>query len=232
MKNIVAVAATIMNNQPKIDYEAFKLETLKAFPNLKLDQYDEEMIAYANEHKVPIIQLEGLAFLKQIVRLHKPQTILEIGSAIGFSASQMAKCSNAQIITIERDELMYQEALKNIEKQNLQNRINIHFKDALEAFDLVKDMRFDMLFIDAAKGQYRRFFEMYEPLLNEGGIIVTDNLTFHGLIFEEIKDRNLRQLVRKIKEYNAFLLENENYETSIFQIGDGISISIKKEGTK
>lgn len=198
--------------------------------NLKFNEIHESMREYAKVYDVPIIQDPGLAFLESIIKIKKPKNILEIGTAIGYSSSRMALSSNAHIYTIERDKEMYDLALDNINKLGLKDRITVIFKDANEAFDDVKDVSFDLIFIDAAKGQYTNFFKLYEPLLSSDGIIVCDNMLFHGLVLsnEEIKSRSLRGLIRKLKAYHEFLLNNESYETSIFDIGDGMSISVKK----
>lgn len=196
--------------------------------NLKFSDYFNEMREFANLNNVPIIQDEGLAFLETIVRIKRPKRILEIGCAIGYSASRMALASNATIYTIERDEAMYHEAQKNIKNLKLEDKVHIIFNDALNITNELDGLQFDMIFIDAAKGQSRRFFEKFEPYLTEFGVIVTDNMSFHGLIHEKIYNRNLRQLVRKINEYHEFLLNNESYDTSIYDLGDGMAVSIKK----
>lgn len=197
--------------------------------NLKFTDYELELRDYAIENNVPIIGDEGLSFLEMIIALYKPKNILEIGTAIGYSAERMARVNNSNVVTIERDEVMYKKALETIDTLKLNNQVEIIFKDALEAFDDVSDKKFDMIFIDAAKGQYKKFFEGYTKYLNKGGIVVCDNMLFHGqLENEEIKSRNLRALVRKIKDYHEYLLSNDDYYTKILDIGDGMSISIKK----
>ncbi len=196
--------------------------------NLKFNDYIISMRDYAKENNVPIIQDEGLAFLKAIVKLYKPNKILEIGCAIGYSSSMMSLYSGASVVTVERDPKMYEEASKNIKALGLTDKIKIIFKDALLIEDELKGEEFDMIFIDAAKGQYTKFFEKFSPYLKDKGIIVTDNMLFHGLLDTEIKNRNLRQLVTKLKKYHTFLLENEEYDTSIYDLGDGMALSIKK----
>lgn len=197
--------------------------------NLKFTDYELELRDYAIENNVPIIGDEGLSFLEMIIALYKPKNILEIGTAIGYSAERMARVNNSNVVTIERDEVMYKKALETIDTLKLNNQVEIIFKDALEAFDDVSNKKFDMIFIDAAKGQYKKFFEGYTKYLNKGGIVVCDNMLFHGqLENEEIKSRNLRALVRKIKDYHEYLLSNDDYYTKILDIGDGMSISIKK----
>ena len=200
--------------------------------NLKFSSFELELKEYAKENNVPIIFDEGLAFLEMIIRLYKPKRILEIGTAIGYSAIRMSQVSNSEIVTIERNIDMYNEAVKNIEKAGLSNKIKVIFKDALEAFDNVKDYEFDMIFIDAAKAQYTKFFNLYTPLLTDKGIVVCDNMLFHGLVEDEAnyekQSRSVRGLIRKLLAFHQSLLENEDYITSIFNIGDGMSVSVKK----
>lgn len=195
-----------------------------------LSQELENIKSYALAHKVPIMVDEGLDFLLMIVKVLKPKRILEIGTAIGYSAIRMALVSEATIDTIERDQESYEIAKKNIILLNMQDRINLHLADALLFDESVLTEKYDLLFIDAAKAQYIKFFEKYTPLLNENGVVLTDNLLFHGLVTtdEEIASKNLRSLVRKINEYNHWLKENELFDTTFFAIGDGIAVSVKK----
>lgn len=195
-----------------------------------LSQELENIKSYALAHKVPIMVDEGLDFLLMLVEVLKPKRILEIGTAIGYSAIRMALVSEATIDTIERDQESYEIAKKNIILLNMQDRINLHLADALLFDESVLTEKYDLLFIDAAKAQYIKFFEKYTPLLNENGVVLTDNLLFHGLVTtdEEIASKNLRSLVRKINEYNHWLKENELFDTTFFAIGDGIAVSVKK----
>lgn len=200
------------------------------FPNNKLIK---DMRSYAEKEKVPIIQDEGLTFLLFLIKTKKVRNILEIGTAIGYSAINMAMQSlDINIDTIERNEEMYNQALKNIKKAKMTERINVHFKDALEVDINEFNRKYDLIFIDAAKAQYIKFFTLYEPLLSDDGVIFTDNLLFHGLVnnSERIESKNLRNLVTKIENYNEWLANNEKYDTSFFSIGDGIAVSVKKNG--
>ncbi len=189
-----------------------------------------EIRTYAKEEKVPIMMDDGLKFLIEYIAKNKIQSVLEIGTAIGYSAIMMALSNpSLTITTIERDEKRYLEALKNIKKLNLEDRITLIFNDAL---DVNLSEKYDLIFIDAAKAQSIKFFEKFEKNLNPSGTIITDNLKFHGLVDkdeEEIESRNLRTLVRKIKEYISFLKGNINYKTDFYELGDGISISKRIE---
>lgn len=201
--------------------------------NLKFDDFDLKLKEYAKENNVPIIFDEGLAFLETIIRLYKPKRILEIGTAIGYSAIRMHKVCNSFITTIERNEKMYEQAINNVKESGFEEYINVIYKDALLAFDDVKDLTFDMIFIDAAKAQYTKFFDLYTPLLSKGGIVVCDNMLFHGLVENDEQYMNqtraVRGLIRKLANFHKVLLENEDYDTSIFEIGDGMAVSVKKD---
>ncbi|HOI47114.1 MAG TPA: O-methyltransferase [Bacilli bacterium] len=184
---------------------------------------------YATNHKVPIIQDEGLVFLIQLIKIKKPLRILEIGTAIGYSAIQMTRFSEAMIDTIERNPEMVQLARDNIKTFHYGDRIFVIEADALE-LDLTKlKSTYDIIFIDAAKAQYQKFFERFSPLLSEDGIIISDNLAFHGFVYDDqIKSKNIRGLVRKIEQYINWLAQHPNFNSLFFDIGDGMAVSERK----
>lgn len=184
---------------------------------------------YADENNVPIMDKKGLKFLVDYIKFNNVKSILEIGCAIGYSAINMALADdNITVTTIEKDEVRYLEALKNIKRFNLDKKINLILGDAL---DLDIKEKYDLIFIDAAKGQYINFFKKYSDNVKEDGTIVSDNIYFHGLIEqnERIEKRNLRQLVDKIKKYILFLKDNNEFETEFFKVGDGLAISKRRK---
>ncbi len=184
---------------------------------------------YATINNVPIMQDEGIDFLTTFIMKKQIKNILEIGTAIGYSAIMMAKTSNdIHITTIERDETRYMEALKNIKKFNLEDRITLIFNDALNV-NLEED--FDLIFIDAAKGKNKDFFEHFEKNLAINGYIVTDNMYFHGYVEmneEEIPSKNIQGIVRKIKDYTYFLENHMLYKTTIYKVGDGVAVTERR----
>ena len=187
----------------------------------------EELEEYAKENNVPIMQKDGIEFLTNYIKDNNIKNILEIGSAIGYSAIKMALVdSDIKVTTIERDIDRYNVAVKNINDFNLNDRINIINADAL---DIKLNDKYDLIFIDAAKSQYIKFFEKFEKNLNTNGVIVSDNLSFHGLVEDDSKtnNRNTKQLVRKIRKYIDYLKENPNYKTTFYELGDGVAVSIK-----
>ena len=193
----------------------------------------KEMERFAEANNVPIIERDSIIFIDKYIKLNGVKKVLEIGTAIGYSAILMACASkDVEITTIERDEKRYKEALKNIRACEMDKRIDVVFDDALDVN--LAGYKYDLIFIDAAKGQNIKFFEKFKNYLNEGGIIITDNVNFHGLVKnpERIESKNVRQLVDKIIEYREYLADHDEYVTKFYDIGDGLAISFKKNDEK
>lgn len=182
----------------------------------------------ARKRGIPLMLDDGMDFMLDYIYKNNVKSILEIGSAIGWSSMKMALVSSdISVVTIEKDTYRYNEALCNINDMNLGSRISIYNMDACE---FETDKKFDLIFIDASKGKNKLFFEKFCNNLTEKGAIITDNLSFHGLVQNDslIKTKNQRGLVNKIKDYISFLENNTEYVTEFVNIGDGISISKKK----
>lgn len=190
-----------------------------------------ELEKFAMEHRVPIMEPGGIETMLQIMRIQNPKRILEIGTAIGYSALRMADAiSDTQIITLELDEERIALAKENIKKANMENRITILEGNALDLYDQVAAFgSFDAIFIDAAKGQYTKFFAMYKSLLTENGCIYTDNVLFKGLVAEENQSENKRlsSVAAKIKQFNQWLFEQKDFISVIIPVGDGLAVSKK-----
>lgn len=189
----------------------------------------EDLERYATEHNVPIMQKDGMTFLTDYIKEHKNiKNILEIGCAIGYSSICMALVrDDIYVTTIERDRERYLKAIENVKAFHLEDRITILFQDAL---DVSLKEQYDLIFIDAAKSQYIKFFEKFTPYLKENGVVFSDNLDFHGYTKQEtrIESKNLRQLVNKIRKYIVYLQEHPNFITEFYEIGDGIAVTKKK----
>ena len=189
----------------------------------------KEIKEYADINNVPIMMDEGINFLTNFIIKKQVKNVLEIGTAIGYSSIMMCLCNpNIVVTTIEKDEKRYFEALKNIKKLKLEDRITLIYNDAL---DVKLDDKFDLIFIDAAKAQNQRFFEIFEKNLKPHGSIITDNMNFHGLVeknIDDIQSKNLKALVRKVKDYKIFLEKNSSYHTEFYDEGDGIAVSTKE----
>ena len=187
-----------------------------------------EIEKYAKENNVPIIEKESICYIMKYIKEHNVKNILEIGSAIGYSAILMASSNQPTMVTtIERDESRYMECLKNIKKCGLDKKINVVYQDALDVN--LTGVSYDLIFIDAAKGQYTKFFEKYKYFLKDNGTIITDNIKFHGYVgnSDAIESSNLKSLVQKIEGYIDFLKNNTEFTTTFYDIGDGLSVSKK-----
>lgn len=185
----------------------------------------EELEIYAKENNIPIMLPDGIEFMCNYIKSNNIKNILEIGTAIGYSAIKMASVNNnIKITTIERDKDRYDKAICNIEKFNLTNRINTIYGDAM---DIEIDGCYDLIFIDASKGGSIKFFEKYKKNLNKNGVIITDNLSFHGLVEDESLaiTKNQKGLVKRIKKFIEFLDNNQEFVTKYINVGDRISIS-------
>lgn len=193
----------------------------------------DELRHYAEQYNVPIMDKISTEFVKQLIRIKDVKSILEIGTAIGYSAMHFASCDpSINVWTIERKEEMYEQAISNIKDFGYESQVNVIFSDALEAFELLPtDQSFDMIFIDAAKAQSQKFFELYEPLLKDDGIIITDNILYHGFVsdIEIVRNRNVKQMVKKVQKYNDWLMNHDKYKTTLINIGDGMAISKKEK---
>lgn len=192
-----------------------------------------EMERYAKTNNIPIIEIESIKFIMKYIKLNNVKSVLEIGSAIGYSAILMANASpDVEITTIEKDEKRYREAVKNINKCGLDKRVDVVYNDALEVN--LAGHSYDLIFIDAAKGQYIKYFDKFCHYLNKGGVIITDNLNFHGLVNKKntVKSKNLRGIIDKIEKYIEYLKNNKEYITKFYDIGDGLSVSIKRNNEK
>jgi predicted O-methyltransferase YrrM len=194
-----------------------------------------EMEFYAREHHVPIMELEGIESMLQLLRIQGSKKILEVGTAIGYSALRMAEAlPGAQIVTIERDDERAQVAVGFIERSAYKERITLIKGDAIEVEEQISGHApFDAIFIDAAKGQYKKFFEMYSSYLSSDGMIITDNVLFKGLVAEpEIESKRIRNLVKKIDDFNKWLMKHPDYISVILPVGDGVAISKRRGESK
>ncbi|WP_419958639.1 O-methyltransferase [Psychrobacillus psychrotolerans] len=191
-----------------------------------------EMERYAKDYHVPIMQLMGMESLLQLLSLQQPKSILELGTAIGYSSMRMAtKLEEASIVTIERDEAKAELAKDYMQRADLQHRIQVIIGDALEiSATELGDLTFDAIFIDAAKGQYKNFFEKYAPFLNDGGVIYCDNLLLNGLSELPMSEvpRRKRTMVRNQHQFMEWLMNHPDYDTAFLPVGDGMLVSIKR----
>jgi predicted O-methyltransferase YrrM len=196
----------------------------------KSDGILKELEEYAMLHHVPIIQPEVARLLFITGRLVKPKRILEVGTAIGYSAILMSQIlePGGKIDTIDRSEKMILLAKENIKRAHLGDSINIITGDALDVLQCL-DKSYDMIFMDAAKGQYSEFLPECLRMLKANGVLFSDNVLYKGMVAsDELIVFRKKTIVKRMREYLEMICNNEMLETSIIPIGDGVAISYKK----
>lgn len=198
------------------------------------ESYLVELEKYAELNHVPIIHPEVAQLIKVLLNIAKPKRILEIGTAIGYSALIMASAieRDGRIISIEKREDMINIAEKNIHDSGYSDMIKIIKGEAEEVLPNIND-EFDFIFIDAAKGQYMEFFPHCIRNLADGGIIVSDNVLYKGMVAsDELVLRRKKTIVKRMRSYLDYITNNKDLESSVIPIGDGVAITYKKEVEK
>lgn len=189
---------------------------------------------YANKNNVPIIFPEVEQFIRVLLKISNVKNILEIGSAIGYSSLVMAEStpSNVRITTIEKGKDMYKIAKENINQSKYKDKVKIIEGDARDVIPELEE-KYDFIFLDAAKGHYLEFFNDCTKKLNDEGIIVSDNVLYKGMIAsDELVIRRKKTIVKRMRNYLEYISDLDGYITSVLPLGDGVSITYKKEGDK
>ena len=199
---------------------------------MKIDMNKQELEKIkqkALEEHIPIIMDDTLEVIEKYLKENKPHKILEIGTAVGYSAICFTEilAEDGQIDTIERDTERVKEAKENIKKAEVENKINIYEGDAVEILPTLKN-KYDVIFIDAAKGKYPFFLKEALRMLNTNGIIFADNILYKGYVMSDYNKHKQRTAVRNLREYIKEVEENPELETEILEVGDGLAISKKK----
>ena len=193
----------------------------------RISKLIKEIEEYGTLKNVPIMSEDTIETIKNIITVNEFHTILEVGTAIGYSTICFASTPGVTNITsIERDPIRSAIAVNNVKKSELKN-ITLRHTDALE---IELNDKFDLIIIDAAKSQNMKFFNKFKENLNEDGIIIIDNLSFHGYVnqTERIKSRNLRQMVNKIRKFIDFLNNNEEFTVKYIEVGDTLGVCKRK----
>lgn len=178
------------------------------------------------EEHIPIIMDDTLEVIEKELKLNPPKKILEIGAAVGYSAMCFSEflSEGGKIDTIERDEERIQEAKENFKKVGVEDKIHLYEGDALEILPTLNG-KYDMVFIDAAKGKYPFFLKESLRMINDNGIIFADNILYKGYVMSDYNKHKQRTAVRNLREYIKEVSENPNLETEILEVGDGLAIS-------
>lgn len=182
---------------------------------------------YAIDNDVPIMNSQTKELIISILQISKPKKILEIGTAIGYSSLCFKKYTGADITTIELDTTTAEFARKNFEKYNV--NVNLINDDAMKALRNI-DQGFDFVFIDANKSRYLDYFKITSKLLNKGGIIIADNVLFRGEVCnDDIMEKRKNTLVKRLRNFLAYITDLENFTTSVIPIGDGLTLSVRRD---
>ena len=192
--------------------------------------YLRDLEIYAENNHVPIVEKEVAQLLKVLLKIHKPKKILEIGTAIGYSALIMAEATeNTEITTIEKMPNMVELAKKNINSTIYKDRITIIEGEAEKILPDLEE-KYDFIFLDAAKGQYIQFFNYCMELLEPEGLIVSDNVLFRGMVAsDKLVIRRKKTIVKRLRKYLKYINEIEGYISSIIPIGDGVALTYREE---
>ena len=186
------------------------------------DNYLKEMRRFAEEEEVPIIDRQVENYLAFFLSVLKPRAILELGTAIGYSASVMARATNAVITTVELDPVRAINARTHLQNQHLEDRVNLIVGDAAEF--ITKDRgSYDFIFIDAAKGQYEVYLKECLRLLNEDGVICMDNVLFHGMLASKaLFKRRKITIVKRLKRMLHTVFQSDELSVNLLPVGDGV----------
>lgn len=186
----------------------------------------EKIKQKALQEHIPIIMDETLEVIEKYLKENPPKKILEIGAAVGYSAMCFSEflAEGGKIDTIEREEERIAEAKENFKKVGVQDVITLYEGDAVEILPTLKD-KYDMVFIDAAKGKYPFFLNQALHKLNPQGIIFADNILYKGYVISDYNKHKQRTAVRNLREYIKEVTENENLDTEILEVGDGLAVS-------
>lgn len=185
----------------------------------------------AKAEYIPVIQPEVAQHIRVLFQMAGVKTVLEVGTAIGYSAIIFASAipEDGRVVTIELRPESAQIAIENIKSANLSDKILVIQGDAIEVMETIKD-KYDCIFLDGAKGQYVKFLPKCINLLNSGGILISDNILYRGTVAQTgFIPRKHRTIIRNLKEYLELISNHPQLETTILPIGDGLAVSYKKE---
>ena len=208
-------------------------EYIDIYINGLIDEEDEMLEKFrleCRERQLPIIHREVGQFIKLMITKMNARSIIEVGTNVGYSSIFMSYVMKREgkVVSLERNENFYHEAIENIKRFNLEKNIDVHFGDAVEILDNISGT-FDIAFIDAAKSYYTTFFDKCAKLMNSGGIIISDNVLYQGMIAsDELVVKRKKTLVRHMREYLEYISHDQRYITSVLPLGDGLAVTFIK----
>ncbi|MCZ7610691.1 MAG: O-methyltransferase [Ignavibacterium sp.] len=188
-----------------------------------------EMEEFAEQHSIPILEWHAIEFIEKLIQISKPKRVLEIGTAIGYSTIRIARClaKSASIFTIEKSGDNVELASKYINKSGESRKIKLIYGDALSVLPQM-DKKFDFIFLDADKHDYKRLFDFSMLLLKKGGIIIVDNVLWHGYTASSNVPAKYKTSTRHIRDFNKIFILQQNLDSMILPVGDGLGFGIKK----
>lgn len=210
-------------------------EYINVYINGLIENKDEILEKFRTEcieRQLPIIHKEVGQYIKLIIEQLNAKNIIEVGTNVGYSSIFMSRVMNneGKVITLERSEKFYNEAIQNIKKFNLERNIEVYFGDAVEILDTIDfNCTFDIAFIDAAKSYYTTFFDKCAKMMKSGGIIISDNVLYQGMIAnDDLVVKRKKTLVRNMREYLIYISHDDRYITSVLPLGDGLAVTLIK----
>ncbi|MEL7647088.1 MAG: O-methyltransferase [Sedimentibacter sp.] len=202
------------------------IQSLIKYEDEKLEKFRQDCL----ERNLPIIHKEVGQFIKLVINRLEARSIIEVGTNVGYSSIFMVNAMKpgGRVVTLERSEKFYDEALKNIKSFGLEEQIQVHLGDAVENLDNIAGT-FDMAFIDAAKSYYRTFFDKCCRMMKPGGMILSDNVLYQGMIAtDDLVVRRKKTLVRNMRNYLEYISNDDRFITSVLPLGDGLAVTLIK----
>ncbi len=210
-----------------MDIQTIKVGSSSAWKNDTMQGIEK----YARERFIPVLLEDTATLLQDVLKKYQPKSILEIGTAIGYSGSLiLTTCPDAHLTTLELDETSYKIAENHFHEFGLQDRVTQHLGNALDIImDLSESKQYDFIFLDGPKGQYVKYLPYLKKMLKNGGVLFADNVLFkHMVDGPEFVPHKKRTIVVNLRKYLASITEDEELDSVIYDIGDGVAISIKR----
>lgn len=189
----------------------------------------KELVDYAETNRVPIVSQDVARFIELLLKIIKPKNILEIGSAIGYSSLIMSKASDANILTIEKDEETFKVLKENLKKYDTDNKIKAINDDAINALkSMDKEVKFDFCFIDANKSQYEEYLNLVYDLIRDNALILIDNILFRGFVAKDEDNKRYRTIIKNLKKFIEDVKSDKRFTASLLTVHDGLLL-LRKE---
>lgn len=189
----------------------------------------KELVDYAETNRVPIVSQDVAKFIELLLKIIKPKNILEIGSAIGYSSLIMYKASDANILTIEKDEETFKVLKENLKKYDTDNKIKAINDDAINTLkSMDKEEKFDFCFIDANKSQYEEYLNLVYDLTRDNALILIDNILFRGYVAKDEDNKRYRTIIKNLKKFIEDVKSDKRFTASLLTVHDGLLL-LRKE---